>query len=403
MNFWLSGNILWDLRATGTIPGLDDLVAAARRSIYVNPLPSVEIEMDIAIQPLSSDGYLWQRSERFWFADGDIILSAQLTENARKLYRVHRLRVSVDSTRLHEALFNVPDNENMEMYEGLPLYHVMDAALDFETFLTYVYDPQDLQISPYDSNTCLLYSTLLRVSKTYRMAGLREELSTYLEFVWPSSLEEWDQRTLRYETIASHYTSTESPEGRYLDDCLAEPIVALRLFREHDLFKHLPSAFYELSLISPTADWHAMHEDPGRQSARSRWLLSSRIRSARWALLTTEDHMCLHKGLRQMQILSLTMIPPDNELCLAPPCVHGRLYIQLVILHEINRFRDVLGILRYYCQDQAKQTMLREGVCAECVQKIGDFMRKKRQHIFDNLAHFFDLPSPRGNTSTDTA
>jgi hypothetical protein len=97
--------------------------------------------MEILVRPLASV-FLWQRDERFWFAHGDVVLSAQLTETKRKLYRVDRLKISADSGILHDALLNAPQHENTEMYEGLPLFHVMDAALDLEIVLTYVYNAQ---------------------------------------------------------------------------------------------------------------------------------------------------------------------------------------------------------------------------------------------------------------------
>ncbi|KAG6917631.1 hypothetical protein DXG01_001738 [Tephrocybe rancida] len=380
--------------------------------------------IEILSGPLSTE-VLWRRHDNFWFEDGDIVLSAQLNQDHRELYRVHRLKISPISATLRDALSgSSPTDANTVVYEGLPLFHVLDSAMDLATVLTYAYkfkyvtafhttahgslnistSSLDLRVPPYDNSTCNLYSELLRVATNYRVAGLQKELDMQLNSVWPSTLDEWNTRVLHYQAIAARHIPSETPnsdgmvDGQYLDDRLPEPVFAIRLFRTYKLLKYLPTAFYELSMITPTADWIATHEEPQRRSTRSRRLLTNRIRSARWSQVTQEDHMCLHRYFRKIQTQSLTLMPPENELCSGRVCLHGRMYIQLEILHEISRLRDILEVLNCHCQDDEKEKMLNEGVCAQCVQKIVNVLQAKRQHIFDNLGNFFALPSPQEGT-----
>lgn len=76
-----------------------------------------------------------EKSVKFWFDDGNIVLVA----NRRMSYRVHGSIMSRRS-KVFGDLLRIPRPEVQEEVEGCPEVHVSDDHTDFETFLGLIYN-----------------------------------------------------------------------------------------------------------------------------------------------------------------------------------------------------------------------------------------------------------------------
>jgi len=86
--------------------------------------------------------------DSLWFKDGNVVLSADF-QNERKpstiaLFRVHKSQLSLYS-KVFDDMFNPSDGpgleESSESYEGVPLVHLQDPAMDVLSMLNSIYSP----------------------------------------------------------------------------------------------------------------------------------------------------------------------------------------------------------------------------------------------------------------------
>lgn len=87
---------------------------------------------------------------RFWFEDGNVVLSADVVKEedseegppTTALFRVHKSQLSIHS-KIFGDMFNLGDGmeRSSELYEGAPLVHLHDPALDVDVMLTAIYCP----------------------------------------------------------------------------------------------------------------------------------------------------------------------------------------------------------------------------------------------------------------------
>ncbi len=84
--------------------------------------------------------------DSLWFKDGNVVLSADF-HNERKpstiaLFRVHKSQLSLYSKAFGD-MFNLSDGleESSESYEGAPLVHLQDPAMDVLSMLNSIYSP----------------------------------------------------------------------------------------------------------------------------------------------------------------------------------------------------------------------------------------------------------------------
>ncbi len=74
-----------------------------------------------------------ERSTRFWFADGNVVLQTQTMQ-----FRVHCSLLALHSP-IMEDCFACPQPENAPMLDGCPLVHLPDPTQDIENFLSLLY------------------------------------------------------------------------------------------------------------------------------------------------------------------------------------------------------------------------------------------------------------------------
>ena len=79
------------------------------------------------------------KDEEVWMDDGNIIVSGGT--NPRTMFKCHR---SILSTRsdIFSDVFTLPASSANELYEGLPVVHLPDAAADVKQLLRILYDPR---------------------------------------------------------------------------------------------------------------------------------------------------------------------------------------------------------------------------------------------------------------------
>ena len=78
-----------------------------------------------------------QKSEKYWFGDGNIVLKAGET-----LYRVHS-SIFARHSEVFKDMFSIPqpsEEADAEMIDGCPIIPLMDAEQDLENVISIFYD-----------------------------------------------------------------------------------------------------------------------------------------------------------------------------------------------------------------------------------------------------------------------
>lgn len=233
---------------------------------------------------------------------------------------------------------------------------------------------------------------LLRLCRKYQISSLAAKIIAQLKFEWPTSLSIYDKHETRVRNASIAHASAPDGQiaGQYLDDLFPEPASIIRLAREFNIPELLPAAFYALSLISPSADYTALHARlrPDRATAQ----LARGGRSARWALLAPADLLSLAKGQDQLRSHK-TLTRAFETHTHAPACSAGWDVLLGALRELLERTNDVLGALTYlrlYVADQEKAGTAR--ICPSCVEEVYSMIDALRLRIWRNLPWWFGVP-----------
>lgn len=82
------------------------------------------------------------RDEELYLPDGNVVLSANDSEDNLIFFKVHQSMLSKHST-VFADMFSLPESSvnASEVYDGAPLVHLQDDAKDLKQFLSVIYDP----------------------------------------------------------------------------------------------------------------------------------------------------------------------------------------------------------------------------------------------------------------------
>lgn len=341
--------------------------------------------------PSIPPGPAHENHPKLWFTDGDLVLSAPISPIKKRIYRIHRFILTQNSPVLCKRLEDV---EKIEL-------EVPENAALIDILLTFLYNPLSLPLKHFDPNNSLLFHQLLRLCTNYKITSLRTRIIQFLEQEWPTSLIFWDQResylSLGLSLASSQQQTTHlhqaanakvvvNHDGRpYLPDLRPDPVSIVRLSRINNIPSILPIALYELSRANPNADYTHLHTHPHRRQS-----LQSLVRSggsACWTLLSSEDHMCIHRGQDAIQCFLLQFLEQEeSELCLLPTCIQGRMQLRAEIWSESIKRRDVLGALRSVLDGRY---MADHGLCLPCTLHSLRAIGRMRQRIFQSLGEMF--------------
>ena len=85
--------------------------------------------------------------ERWYFPEGDVVLTAPGAEGKSVLFRVHRTVLSCQSA-FFAGMFSLPPNAGVnEEHDGAPVVHTTDEADDLAKFIGVMYEPAYVDIS----------------------------------------------------------------------------------------------------------------------------------------------------------------------------------------------------------------------------------------------------------------
>ncbi len=123
--------------------------------------------------------YPSEHHEQHWISDGNIVLSATTQDTTRTiLFRVHKSILS-DQSDVFATMFGLPQGQrdgDIELYDGLPLVRLPDAAEEVEGLLNALRDPLCVTLSPDHEKITddllldSLHKPLLRVVSEFRHA-----------------------------------------------------------------------------------------------------------------------------------------------------------------------------------------------------------------------------------------
>ncbi|KAI0045973.1 hypothetical protein FA95DRAFT_1607273 [Auriscalpium vulgare] len=233
------------------------------------------------------------KSDVVWMPAGDLVI--RTVEQGpdepyvtHTLYRVHRPVLALYSAVFasmfegDQAAFEVAS----EIYEGVPLMELPDAAEDVEHFLDAMHNPRRLRkhLPALEDGTLHSarwpefpesYIGILRLATKYEAQDMREQVVTALTMLWPTHPEDWSA----VEAVANL-----GPEYR-------EPGKYIRLAKAYDIPDILPALFYDLARATeqPLADM--------AQELRELYM-------ADLTLLTPGEMRCLVVGKTSLQNLA---------------------------------------------------------------------------------------------------
>ncbi|KAJ7084583.1 hypothetical protein B0H15DRAFT_783775 [Mycena belliarum] len=174
------------------------------------------------------------RSE-LWFQDGNIVIVA-----GSVAFKVHRGQLRRHS-EVFDDVFNIPQPNDQDLYEGCPWVEVYDCPSDVLYFLKAIYD--GLYFKMPGANDFPAVAAVLRLSTKYLVEHLRQRCMTRLELDWPSTLAGWDQREQAATNAAGHYAPRSS---------CPHPILVIDLALDLGLSAFLPAAMYDLARYGPS-------------------------------------------------------------------------------------------------------------------------------------------------------
>ncbi|KLO08182.1 hypothetical protein SCHPADRAFT_835655 [Schizopora paradoxa] len=338
----------------------------------------------------------------YWFEDGNVVLSADFGSAKKKgsptelLFRVHKSQLS-NHSKIFNDMFGLGDGmeQSSEMFQGVPLVHLHDSALDVKIMLAAIYYPLTL-ISIFDGNAKPLAKAIMlfRMLKKYDMTELMAEFIPHLTAKWPNSLSGWDRREDHIDMVIEdaqrdEMDATQEPEV-YVPKTITitpDPVAAILFARYFDLKGIIPVAFYDLSRLDIEDDF----DDPHCSG-----------RPAQWSALPGLNYRSLLRGrerlidqARGMLRMHSQKVPNHVKACM-PGCAarYSEAFVLAMRLEEGNY--DILRHLRHFAsrygglaQDGTSHIYMQGGPCPSCCRELERGFKEVREAIWNKIPSVF--------------
>ncbi|KAH9948099.1 hypothetical protein B0H21DRAFT_735367 [Amylocystis lapponica] len=337
--------------------------------------------------------------DTLYFPDGDVVLSALMDPvqedniliHPQQMFRVHRFLLKHNSVFFSD-MFSLPAPERPnpnEVYDGVPLVPMQDSATDLASLLSALYSPAALPFKHMDPNTPFLIQGILRLAVKYTMDPLRTRILDHWAADWPRTLVEWDR--LERDIAAAKVRYLNNPQGKidglYLDDCIPEPAIAIRIARDFGCPGVLPAAYYRAARTPADHDWTIVRQGPG-------WLLREGFCTVRWELLDHVDLMRIISGREYLSseywvVEQAVRINPDND-CGEDMCQRVRMHLTDDVLPPYQGV-DPLGAIDACLQreyDLGEDEP--ESLCLGCREDLEATLNYKKRMIWQawpNVLH----------------
>ncbi|KAF8808824.1 hypothetical protein BYT27DRAFT_7337537 [Phlegmacium glaucopus] len=316
------------------------------------------------------------RNPNFWYPDGDTLLSVKSTgAQTVHLFRVHKLFLMLHSPIFREWLAD--QKSGLDSSQAVSLARTSPRVLEY--FLYALYNPYaDIPIQIL--NDIDLCDGFLKLCEEFKARSICTPLLKRLYSIWPETLSAWDNTEAYIFASAQEYPKMkENSHGEtkmiFHDDMFPEPASAIRLGQLYNISNICIAALYHLSRIDPSSDYFKMHTAPTRSDVDSQRRLNAGLRSARWALLTTQDHAAL-SSLKDYIQSCLTRLMAESTSHVI--CQSGMEQTYSDIVRSSMATRDVLRVLKVGFDEPHR-------ICSSCMAKGRKVTSSMRMDIWDQI------------------
>jgi len=329
-----------------------------------------------------------------WFNDGNVVLSADARVDSGRstvaLFRVHKSQLSRHS-KVFDDMFNLSDGmeESSELYEGAPLVHLTDPALDVALMLKSIYNPLEIS-SRFHFNTDAFETAmpLFHMLKKYEMADVQKLFTPHITEDWPKTLASWDRREDRIDEVLEEKTPDGEPSEPLTLALTPDPVSAILFAKTFGMKVLLPVAFYDLSRLDVRDDYDVPH---------------SVGRPARWRALPGDCYYVLLAGMGELRRLSETLLNsrkrhvPDAVLgcqCSVGDSCADWYRGAFAKASNLNiEDIDILRHLRTMSSDfeSLSRSTIDRSHCMFCCREVSLGIREVREEIWRKLPSIFDV------------
>ncbi|KAJ7772649.1 hypothetical protein DFH07DRAFT_733980 [Mycena maculata] len=192
----------------------------------------------------------------FYFNDGNIVLSAEDSENSTTYFRLHQSILGLHSAVFRD-MFSIPTPADMEQHESIPLVKMLDDAVALRDFIALLYSPQHkLNVLSSEDFTLRMFRPT-QLAKKYQVDWICKMVADELQKRWPTTLAGWDriaEDEQEEEAIKLGHWGPELEDGSLALRQFPEPLSSIRLAYECDSPIILPFAFFRLLCLSIELD-----------------------------------------------------------------------------------------------------------------------------------------------------
>nr|GAT58144.1 predicted protein [Mycena chlorophos] len=314
------------------------------------------------------------RPETLWFEDGNIVFQAGNTQ-----YRLYRGTLARHSSVFKDML-SFPQPIDAEMVEECPLVRLPDPEAQVTPFFRALFDPTFFSPFPSRTDFPTIYGCL-RLSHKYEVGHLRQRALVHLSSRFRTSRKQHEE--LRYlcseDIIWQEPTAQISKTGswKWPWGSSAFLVSVIQLARETGALWVMPAAFYKLA-----ADMSSYRRSAMRDENTGATLdLQEQIN------LSQGSEEQTRRGFRAIQILQRQTA---SKHCASPrKCLSKR----LEVVQQGPGLEDILADPLDLGPDDWSEDCIANGVCAACMDALGEQMRDALNLFWDDLPGMYGLPA----------
>lgn len=322
---------------------------------------------------------IYSKSTEVWFNDGNIVLEAEDT-----VFRIFSGILASNSVVFNE-MFTFPQPPDEETFEGCPLVHLADSAVDLMYFLKAIHDARYESFSACDlvQNVNPLFfasfydldhitdffvvAGVLRLSTKYEVPYLRERSIKALSSLYPSDLAEFEATIHKRSRIESFHGRVFAAVN-LVRECNVPSILPVALFRcctGMDVVELIDGAFGQDGFSHYALEW-----TDKRLCLIARAVLETRARKYTMSFLMG----------------SSPEAAAADQCATREACDSVRLrFLRAVELTNANygKVNPLLTGLRW--------DLLEKDICASCYRSARESFEREKASLWEDLPTIFQL------------
>ncbi|KAJ7187938.1 hypothetical protein C8R46DRAFT_1241422, partial [Mycena filopes] len=316
------------------------------------------------------------RDPKFYYEDGNIVLSAKNADGCTRYFRLHRSILAKNSVVFGDMFTMPPPPSGTDLHDGVPLVEMAgDSAEALHSLVALLYDPQCISVILEDEHFAAHMHDPVVIARKYQVEWVCSMAAARLRSQWPLTLVDWDRFADAEVSDAVAAEDSDSWRPGYQLQRLPEPVTAIRLARMCDVPEILPVAFLHLMRQPLDPETHPediLWEVPARELldlSDSNRLFVARERIGQWVSVECD-------------------IPwLASKVCKTPiACELGVATKWCMMLSRVGRDGNMLAASDWVIHGERLHH-----ICPLCSVTLRDETRKKREDFFSELAAFFQL------------